>query len=66
MVKPQFEVGKQIADKFKGVITDQKIRTDALIDIVNLTRSQGFEILGQTESPIEGAKGNKEFLIYFK
>jgi len=66
LVKPQFEVGKQIADKFKGVITDQKIRTDALIDIVNLTRSQGFEILGQTESPIEGAKGNKEFLIYFK
>ncbi|KKQ95184.1 MAG: Hemolysin A [candidate division CPR2 bacterium GW2011_GWC1_39_9] len=66
LVKPQFEVGKEIADRYKGVITDQKIRTDALNDIVTFTQSQGFEVLGQAESPIEGAKGNKEFLIYFK
>lgn len=66
LVKPQFEVGKEVADKTKGVIKDQKIRSEVLEDIVNFTQSEGFQVLGTTESPIEGAKGNREYLIYFK
>jgi len=66
LVKPQFEVGKEVADRYKGVIVDQNIRSKVLKDIVDFTLSQGFKVLGTTESPIEGAKGNREYLIYFK
>jgi 23S rRNA (cytidine1920-2'-O)/16S rRNA (cytidine1409-2'-O)-methyltransferase len=66
LVKPQFEVGKEVADKFKGVIKDEKIRSQIVSDIVEFTQSIGFSFLGSTESPIEGAKGNKEILIYLQ
>jgi len=66
LVKPQFEVGREVADKFKGIIKDEKIRTKVLQDIVEFTQSIGFESVATTDSPIQGAKGNKEFLIYLR
>lgn len=66
LIKPQFEVGKSIADKTKGVIRDETIRQAVVADISNFAESLGYEISGLTESPITGAKGNKEFLIYLK
>lgn len=64
LVKPQFEVGKKIADKFKGIITDENIQNEVLEDIKKYTKELGYIIEGETESPIKGAKGNKEFLLY--
>lgn len=64
LIKPQFEVGKAIADRFKGVIKDEDIRQGVVKDIENFSRELGFEVKGITESPIEGAKGNKEYLMY--
>lgn len=64
LVKPQFEVGKKVADKYKGVIKDEKIRKEALKDIKKFAVEIGYKIKGAVASPIKGAKGNKEFLLY--
>ncbi|MBI5134104.1 MAG: TlyA family RNA methyltransferase [Candidatus Taylorbacteria bacterium] len=63
LVKPQFEVGKEIADRFKGIISDEKVRHDALQRVRDVAKSSGFSIEAEAVSPIEGEKGNKEFLL---
>ncbi len=64
LIKPQFEVGRKIADKNKGIIKDEEIRLEVVKEIGAFAESIGYKVLGLVESPIEGAKGNKEFLIY--
>ncbi len=64
LIKPQFEVGKAIADKYRGVITDEAIRQEVVTEIKKIAQKLGYTIKGVTDSPIKGAKGNKEFLIY--
>jgi 23S rRNA (cytidine1920-2'-O)/16S rRNA (cytidine1409-2'-O)-methyltransferase len=66
LVKPQFEVGKNIADKFRGVITDPHIQKEVLTEIKDFATNLGYIIEGETESPIKGAKGNREYLLYLK
>ncbi len=64
LIKPQFEVGKEIADKTKGVIKNEEIQRSVVEDIAEFSEEQRFHVEGITDSPITGAKGNKEFLIY--
>ncbi|RJO61574.1 TlyA family RNA methyltransferase [candidate division WS5 bacterium] len=66
LIKPQFEVGKEIADKAKGVIKDEKIQAEVVEDIAKFAEENGFGVMGITESAITGAKGNREFLIWLK
>ncbi len=66
LFKPQFEVGKKIADRYKGVIKDPKIHQEELSDFRNWCLGNNFEIIDEIESPILGEKGNKEFLFYLK
>ena len=65
LVKPQFEVGKAIADKFRGVIKDEKAREDALEQVVYfaLNELEGARLVGKIYSPIKGTDGNVEYLI---
>lgn len=65
LVKPQFEVGKAVADKFRGVIKDERERTKALEKVENfaLEHLEGAKRIGLTTSPIKGADGNVEFLL---
>lgn len=64
LVKPQFEVGKEIADKNKGIITDSNEQKTALDSVKKFAKSAGFKVKNETISPLEGEKGNKEFLLY--
>lgn len=66
LVKPQFEVGKEIADKYRGVITDEHEQKKVLEKIKNTAQEIGFKVTGETTSPIEGEKGNIEFLLLLK
>lgn len=66
LIKPQFEVGKEIADKTKGIIKDKEIQEKVVSDIVSFSKDLGFIVKGVTDSPITGAKGNKEFLLYLQ
>ncbi len=62
LVKPQFEVGKGEVGK-GGVVRDDAKRRAALEAVEEAARALGFEVLGRTESPIEGPKGNREWLL---
>jgi 23S rRNA (cytidine1920-2'-O)/16S rRNA (cytidine1409-2'-O)-methyltransferase len=65
LVKPQFEAGKAEADKGRGVIRDQKVRESTLSSVRDFAASElpGATIVGSVDSPIEGADGNREFLL---
>ena len=65
LVKPQFEVGKAIADKFRGVIKDDHERARALerVRAFALSELKGASLMGCIESPIKGGDGNIEYLL---
>jgi 23S rRNA (cytidine1920-2'-O)/16S rRNA (cytidine1409-2'-O)-methyltransferase len=63
LVKPQFEAGRKVAAKGKGVIRSEETRLEILEDLITYIKKIGIIYLGFTESPILGPKGNKEFLI---
>lgn len=65
LIKPQFECGKEIAFKYKGVIKDSKLQDSIKFDIVKEFEKSSFKNIGIINSPILGTKGNKEFLAYF-
>jgi 23S rRNA (cytidine1920-2'-O)/16S rRNA (cytidine1409-2'-O)-methyltransferase len=64
LVKPQFEAGKSEVDKGAGVITDPAIHARVLSELKKFVE-QETKLLwrGETESPLLGPAGNKEFLI---
>ena len=63
LIKPQFEVGK--ADVGKGGIVRDEIKRAAAVDaVVVFARESGFEVRGVIESPVKGAEGNVEYLMY--
>ena len=64
LIKPQFEAGAKEVSRGKGVIRDEKLRLGIVEDIEAFAVEQGFEICGLVESPITGAKGNVEYLLY--
>jgi 23S rRNA (cytidine1920-2'-O)/16S rRNA (cytidine1409-2'-O)-methyltransferase len=65
LVKPQFEAGKAEADKGRGVIRDEKVREATLASVREFAAGQlpGAVVVGSIGSPIEGADGNREFLL---
>ncbi|MFK5926244.1 MAG: TlyA family RNA methyltransferase [Desulfuromusa sp.] len=65
LIKPQFEVGKGQVGK-GGVVKDQRQHDLVVESICTLSRNLNCDVLGITESPILGPKGNREFLIYLK
>lgn len=63
LVKPQFEVGKGEVGK-GGVVKDPEKHRRVMDDIKAFSEGLGLRTLGECESPIKGAKGNKEFWLY--
>jgi 23S rRNA (cytidine1920-2'-O)/16S rRNA (cytidine1409-2'-O)-methyltransferase len=63
LVKPQFEVGRGEVGK-GGVVRDDAKRRRVLDEISRFAESLGFTVEGAIDSPIEGAEGNREFLLY--
>ncbi len=65
LIKPQFEVGKGQVGK-GGVVRDATLHQEVIDRISNFCRGLGLKVLGITESPLIGPKGNKEFFIYLR
>jgi 23S rRNA (cytidine1920-2'-O)/16S rRNA (cytidine1409-2'-O)-methyltransferase len=63
LIKPQFEVGKHEVGK-GGIVRDDAKRQAAVDGVVAFARETGFEVKGVIESPIRGAEGNVEYLMY--
>lgn len=66
LVKPQFEVGKKIADRFKGVIKDVKIQKQVTRDIKNFAEKEGFAAISSVKAGVKGEKGNQEYFLYLR
>jgi len=62
LVKPQFEVGKGQVGK-GGIVREPKLHQAACGKVEEAVRQSGFET-ALMESPILGAEGNREFLLY--
>ena len=62
LVKPQFEVGKGQVGK-GGIVRSPELHREACARVEAAVKGLGFET-GIMESPITGAEGNKEFLLY--
>jgi len=63
LIKPQFEVGKGRVGK-GGIVRDPALHEEVCAAIRDWLAAQpGWRVLGITDSPIEGADGNREFLI---
>jgi len=65
LIKPQFEAGKGMVGK-GGVIRDESIQTQVVDDLIKYFNETGLIVSGTMESPIKGAKGNKEFFVYLR
>ncbi len=65
LIKPQFEVGRGEVGK-GGVVRDQAKHDQVIERISAFVLDSGCEIIGLTESPLLGPKGNREFLIAFR
>lgn len=65
LVKPQFEAGKEEADRGKGVIRDDAVRARILAEVREFARRElsGAVVFGEMDSPVHGADGNREFLL---
>jgi 23S rRNA (cytidine1920-2'-O)/16S rRNA (cytidine1409-2'-O)-methyltransferase len=63
LIKPQFEVGKGDVGK-GGIVRDDAKRSAAVESVVTFAREIGFQVKGLIESPIKGAEGNIEMLMY--
>ena len=62
LIKPQFEAGRGQVGK-GGIVRDPAVHQAACERVERAVRELGFET-GMMESPIRGAEGNKEFLLY--
>src|SRR5687768_4395144 len=62
LVKPQFEAGREEVGK-GGVVRDPLIHKRVCDEAADWVSSQGWTVLGVTESPITGPEGNVEFLL---
>ena len=64
LVKPQFEAGKAEADKGHGVIRDPQVHRRVLDELRTFVNDESpLEWVAETESPLTGPAGNREFLI---
>ncbi|RMG70368.1 MAG: TlyA family rRNA (cytidine-2'-O)-methyltransferase, partial [Nitrospirae bacterium] len=65
LVKPQFELSKKEVEK-GGVIKTEAKREKALQGVIDFALKEGLEVLGKMTSPVKGAKGNVEYLLYLR
>jgi 23S rRNA (cytidine1920-2'-O)/16S rRNA (cytidine1409-2'-O)-methyltransferase len=65
LVKPQFEAGRGEVGK-RGIVRDPEIRAAAVLAAVGALEDAGLVVKGCIPSPITGAKGNREYLLWLR
>ena len=64
LVKPQFEAGRR--DAPKGIVRDPAVHARVVAEVTTKAAAIGWTRLALTPSPIEGGKGNREFLMHLR
>ncbi len=65
LIKPQFEVGRGKVGK-GGVVKDSRLHDQVVGQVCDLITRLNCRVVGLSESPILGPKGNREFLVYLQ
>jgi len=65
LVKPQFEVGKGRVGK-GGIVSDPSLHRSAIEQAATALASAGLGAVDLGRSPIQGAKGNREFFLHLR
>jgi 23S rRNA (cytidine1920-2'-O)/16S rRNA (cytidine1409-2'-O)-methyltransferase len=63
LVKPQFEVGREQAMRGRGVVRDESVRLAAVAGVVAAIEREGFAVIAQSDSVLQGPKGNREVFV---
>jgi 23S rRNA (cytidine1920-2'-O)/16S rRNA (cytidine1409-2'-O)-methyltransferase len=63
LVKPQFEAGREYVGK-GGIVRDEAVQLASVHKVRSVLMSLGATRTDTIESPILGAEGNREFLLY--
>jgi len=63
LIKPQFEAGRSQIGK-NGIVRDPKVHEEVNGMVSSFATDLGFTVKGLTHSPVKGAKGNIEYLLY--
>ena len=65
LVKPQFEAGREKVGK-GGIVRDKTTHREVIENVLKYAENAGLTPCGLSFSPITGAKGNIEYLLYIK
>ncbi|MGA9048989.1 MAG: TlyA family RNA methyltransferase [Dehalococcoidia bacterium] len=65
LFKPQFEADKDDVGR-GGIVKDPAVHAATIANLIVWLNKNGLRLLNLTASPILGAEGNKEFLIYMR
>ena len=63
LAKPQFEVGRGLVGK-GGIVNNPTLHRQVVEKVRRAIEGIGFGRIQEIESPIRGAEGNREFLLY--
>ena len=63
LVKPQFEVEREIAARYRGVIVDPQFWRSSMLKVADSFTRLGATIEDVVLSPISGGDGNREFFL---
>lgn len=64
LIKPQFEARREEVGE-GGIIRDSKVYESVLKKVIQIAEEEKFKLKDLSMSPIQGTKGNIEFLAYF-
>jgi 23S rRNA (cytidine1920-2'-O)/16S rRNA (cytidine1409-2'-O)-methyltransferase len=64
LVKPQFEAGREVVARGRGIVSDPEVWREVLLAAVSAFDERGATIMGAMVSPITGTDGNVEFLVH--
>jgi len=64
LVKPQFELPREKVGQ-GGIVRDSDLHEEAVTMVKGFGKEAGLICRGEIASPVRGAKGNQEFVLYF-
>ncbi len=64
LIKPQFEAGRAESARGEGVIRDPAVHRKVLEEVLGFALEAGYGLDGLIRSPLQGPKGNTEFLAH--
>jgi len=66
LVKPQFEAGREIVQRGRGVVRDSAVHAQVLEQVMTFAQKLGYSLAGLIRSPLTGSDGNTEFLLWLR